>query len=533
MPSDPAISLSFKPTVPLEDPQAMLSKGIQLQDLMSQNRLRQQQVLQSQQQTQDLQAQTNARNKALADTQTFQKNLLDSRKPDGSADWGKALDASTGFIDPEMQLKIQKAHIEDVTNASKATDEDLKTQQNVFGQMDKALQGIRGESIPDDQKNIEWQNFMSRSKADPQLAPYMQKGIDMGVLAPTYSEDMAKKSHAVVVGHLGTLTEAKTLQETNTSAATQAKDQQELINLQKQQPGIEADAVTKVSHAPVAQAIDKATLMNPGLLTPEQQAQQKNAEKAQQTAAGHLWVAQQDLALKSAKQKMEMGADTVQTWVDTLKHNPDAVKEVPTTVKNAVASEFTKQTGLPMPTAAGSTTVGTETAARNALANAAWIKNAIKDPEIQKRLGTILGNLGEAEQNLGTAVAGLSPHASQIAQELRTRMRYFVFQEGKTTLGGRLPQQLMRALEQSSASVHMEAPMLNGALDGAVGSSNVVLDNIDKERFGGVARPRVMRGLAPGKLYSGPGGHTLASDDDGRTFYNPQTGERDIPRGVQ
>ena len=85
-------------------------------------------------------------------------------------------------------------------------------------------------------------------------------------------------------------------------------------------------------------------------------------------------------------------------------------------------------------------------------------------------------------------------------------MKYFVFQEGKAVLGGRLPQQLMKSLEESSANVNMKPDMLQGALAGAKGNAEGVMDNVDKQRFGGAMRTRDMRGQgAP----AAPGGGTL------------------------
>ncbi len=73
-------------------------------------------------------------------------------------------------------------------------------------------------------------------------------------------------------------------------------------------------------------------------------------------------------------------------------------------------------------------------------------------------------------------------------------MRYFVFQEGKAVLGGRLPQQLMKQLESSSARVSMDPNMLVGAVKGAEDNANSVMDNADRERFGGKMRSRESRG---------------------------------------
>lgn len=203
-------------------------------------------------------------------------------------------------------------------------------------------------------------------------------------------------------------------------------------------------------------------------------------------------VEQGRLAQEQLVNGLKYGPGTTEYWVKQLQDNPDSVKEMPPELRSTVGQGFRAATGLPLPTPVSQTGQTQETAARNALDGAAYIKQALQNPEIRSQLGPIMGRLGNAEQSVGTAV-GLSPEAAQLAQELRTRMRYFVFQEGKAVLGGRLPQQLMSAMEQSSASVKMDPNLLLGAVNGAVNNAQSILDNNDKQRFGGQMRPRSMR----------------------------------------
>jgi hypothetical protein len=194
---------------------------------------------------------------------------------------------------------------------------------------------------------------------------------------------------------------------------------------------------------------------------------------------------------------MKYGPGTTEYWAQQLQDNPDSIKEMPPELRSSVGQMFKNKTGLPLPTALSNTGQTQETAARNALDGVSFIRQALQNPEIRKQVGPILGRLGDAEQAYGSAV-GLSPEAAKLAQELRTRMRYFVFQEGKAVLGGRLPQQLMGEMEKSSANVHMDPSMLEGALSGAEGNANSILDNNDRQRFGGKMRPRSMRGMSEG-----------------------------------
>ncbi len=213
---------------------------------------------------------------------------------------------------------------------------------------------------------------------------------------------------------------------------------------------------------------------------------ESTAKLNQAINAGRLAQTQQINGLK-------YGPGTQEYWVKQLQDNPDSIKEMPAELRTTVGQKFRDATGLPLPTPLTGAGQTSETAARNALDGITFIKKALENPEIRGQIGPIMGRLGNAEQAIGTAV-GLSPEAAQLAQELRTRMRYFVFQEGKAVLGGRLPQNLMKALEESSASVKMDPSLLHGALNGAEGNAQAILDNTDKQRFGGKMRTRQMRG---------------------------------------
>lgn len=203
-------------------------------------------------------------------------------------------------------------------------------------------------------------------------------------------------------------------------------------------------------------------------------------------------VNQGHLAQSQMVNGMKYGPGTQEYWVKQLQDNPDSIKEMPAEFRSVVGQKFRQATGLPLPTALSGATQTQETAARNALDGIDFIKKALDNPEIRKNIGPIMGRLGNLEQRIGTAPT-MSPEAEALAQELRTRMRYFVFQEGKAVLGGRLPQNLMKSLEESSANVKMDPAMLSGALNGAEGNAQSVMDNADKQRFGGAMRPRSMR----------------------------------------
>jgi hypothetical protein len=296
---------------------------------------------------------------------------------------------------------------------------------------------------------------------------------------------------------------------------------------------------------------DPSTIRKLGM-TPDQQAQTENAsatlaETIKRDAASQqhaitdeslrkiqLGIEQGRLKQEQLVNGMKYGPGTAEYWVKQLQDNPDSIKEMPAELRSTVGQGFSQATGLPLPTPLSANGQTSETAARNALDGIAAIRDALQNPEVQKRLGPILGRLGEVEQDAGSTV-GMSPAGAKAAQELRTRMRYFVMQEGKAILGGRLPQNLMNEMSKSSANVAMDAPTLAGAMQGAEDNAKSILDNNDKQRFGGKMRSREQRGLgatpaaAPQKSYqktmTGPNGHKIGWNPGDATWTDIQTGQ--------
>lgn len=241
-----------------------------------------------------------------------------------------------------------------------------------------------------------------------------------------------------------------------------------------------------------------------GALTPEQQTTANQAAtNAAETSRHNLsdesisklkaGVEAGRLAMERTVNNMKFGPETAQYWAQQLADNPDSVSEMPKELATTAGKLFTAKTGLPLPKPLSGQTQQSETAARNALDGIAAIREDLQDAEVQKNLGPIMGRLGEAGQALGKQI-GLSPAAEAKAQDLRTRMQYFVFSEGKAIMGGRMNGQLFKQLQDSSANVKMDAGTMTGALTGAEENAQQILDNADKQRFGGKMRPREMRG---------------------------------------
>jgi hypothetical protein len=221
--------------------------------------------------------------------------------------------------------------------------------------------------------------------------------------------------------------------------------------------------------------------------------------------------------INAKKFALEFGGNAVQGWAKQVEQNPDTANQVPAGLRTSVMQQFTQNTGLAFPKPLAGTAVDQERASRNALDAVSQIQDALKDPDIQSSLGPIMGRLGDVQQDMGTSL-GLSPAAAQKAQQLRTNMRYLVFQEGKALLGGRMPQKLMEALESSSPSVKMDAPTMQGAMAGVSDAANRNLDQTFKQRFGaGSTRP----GAAPATGGAPPPFPAkLSQSDVGKTYTN-------------
>lgn len=280
------------------------------------------------------------------------------------------------------------------------------------------------------------------------------------------------------------------------NAAAGATNQDELNAARNQVLKLGASPA-QVNAIPMQFSTDAIAAYRKSRLTPEQattadqaalNARNTEADRkvTQAQNARRIAIEGQNAGINAQKFAMEFGGDAVKGWAKQIADNPDTANQVPPALRTAVMQRFTADTGLPYPKPLAGTAVDTERASRNALDAVQQIKDALADPEIQSRVGPILGRLGNAEQTAGAAI-GLSPAAEAKAQQLRTNMRYLVFQEGKALMGGRIPQNLMQQLEQSSPSVKMDAGTLNGALAGVTDAANRNLDQTFKQRFGDTA----------------------------------------------
>lgn len=175
----------------------------------------------------------------------------------------------------------------------------------------------------------------------------------------------------------------------------------------------------------------------------------------------------------------------IESYVRQMKENPDIFHEIGNPdLKNNVAMAWEKSTGLPVPRKIPTQAQDSERMSQLAIAHIGKIRELLADPEIQKNIGPIAGRMGTLEQNVGDTFFKTGPQA-QKEQELRTRLRYLLFQEGKALLGGRPAERLIRELEVSSANPKQSLSIMTGALDGAEGAGKLSIEEADRYRFGG------------------------------------------------
>jgi hypothetical protein len=189
----------------------------------------------------------------------------------------------------------------------------------------------------------------------------------------------------------------------------------------------------------------------------------------------------------------------------------------------AVSKQWTAQTGLPAPTKVTADTQKAERMANNALYHANRIRNTLSDPKMQQFIGPMLGRLGKAEETAGDTLPGVPPEYQQAAQNLRSSLRYLLFQEGANLVGGRVSQYLIKGLEGTSPDVHQILPMLKGSLDAIDSSAKINLMDADHQRFG--SKVRKERDVVPYKGQMIPRYKTLNGQeyvwDDKQNQYFP------------
>lgn len=186
--------------------------------------------------------------------------------------------------------------------------------------------------------------------------------------------------------------------------------------------------------------------------------------------------------------------------------DPDTFHEMQGTDIKSLVSQWLQANGAPgPPRKLGQTELDAEGNAQNALYAIAQARQSLQDPVIARNVGVILGNLGNLEQRFGTQIRGLTPQDEEKIQGFRTAMNYLYFQEGKSIFGNRMPQNLMKEFEKTTARTNMDLPMLRGALNGAEQFANQRINVTNSRRWGGQV-PAAARGARGAPMAPPPPG---------------------------
>ncbi len=458
------------------NPLDSLAKAAQYQNLLLAGQQHQQQLLNEQEALKTHQLANVETQRAQKEAEDFQQAHMDALGNGGTVKDAIDLAEKRGVRVPYLN-KVKDEWAKQVEQAAKTSAEQLKASQA--------------------QTSLVYQDAASMDQIkDPTLQQQAwdannQKWAKLGLPASPYPGPDGVHQLVVKSATLNDLhSAAKVKQEADEAARKEqlfpsqlTKSQGEAVTAEQKATGQEPIQPQQAAQLARETARDAALRAN-------EESSRKIAQQNANTNAGRL-------RLEIDRNNMENGPNAVNGWVETLKMNPDAVKEVAPRLRTAVSQAFTKATGLPLPTPLQGQLVGQENAARNTLDNAEWLAEAAQNPLISGQTGALLGRLGNAEMRLGTAV-GLSPEAERLGQEFRNRAKQFVFQDAKAVSGGgRMSPQVLKELEDVSASPKMDPNMFQGALNGAIGNAQTILRNTDRARFGNKSRSDEALGIKP------------------------------------
>lgn len=494
MPVDSNIALSVA-TPQIANPIDNYTKAVALKDMMTQDKLRQQQIAQSVIQTQSLQAQAQQHQRDLLDESNWTTAIKEA-----GGDFGKALDtlsksgSVSGTFLMNKQNTVDKLITDKMARESSENTRDKAADDDIYNRI------LSVTALDPSQQPTQYANIMDAMMNDSKLGPRVQKGLQMGILQKSWPQESKPymETLGMVKGGQGYINAQATQRAALAEQAAKAANEQ--ANADKTRAGIpivtaEAANAPTLYKANADEASHKADQSGKVLagtsatgITAEQQEQNRNSR-------GELAVKQGELGLKKQELDRTFGDGAVDTWVDNILANPD-LKLPAGKLGNAIEQQFTKKTGLPLPIPTTAPMRDRLVSANMALKAVQELREDLKDPDIQKRLGPILGRVGNAEQDTGATI-GLSPQAAQKAARLRANMRYLFANELKTNIGARPSEFLAKQLESASPNVKLNDPMLLGTLQGVEDSALRTHDAVDQSRFGGKMRSRAQRGLTP------------------------------------
>lgn len=209
-------------------------------------------------------------------------------------------------------------------------------------------------------------------------------------------------------------------------------------------------------------------------------------------------------AMKTQKDKLEMAKaqneldafkatkspEAINNLVGMMKRNPDLYDEIKDKDQQGmVAQEWSKQTGMPLPTKLDADAKKGEGYARTTGNVLNRVMSMADDPTVLKRIGPYLGRLGQGEQSLGNTFNQLPDSEKSFIQNFRSDLNYLYLQEGKTIFGGRPPVLLINMLKSSSPNVNQVLPLMRGSFRAVQDFVNARMFGAEESRFGGQVRP--------------------------------------------
>jgi hypothetical protein len=495
MATNPNIILATQPVQvagPLDQYQRLMAlKGIQQRNALNDIQL------------QNAQLQNKEAQQAYNDSQILRQSYMQA-----NGDPDKTLDAAMkAGASPQALLRFKTTIVDAKTKLAALDKDQLANQQSRNNMLAGILAPVAAESDPAKQQAL-WQQAE-------------QAAINQGLMKP--GEAPAYPGPEGVQHLLMSLkTQDQLIKETTANAAktrADAAQQQAKTTAEKEErlaPGEMADSDTKVQQDAAAQlgaattkddyariwyalppdvakkfphpdkfsaSITPKIVRSLGM-TADQQTRAGIEQQNANTNAGHLSVDQANLRINQGKFNTEFGPGAVQGWVQQMKQSPDVYQKIPSQLRIAVGQEWNRETGLPVPRDVPVETKNNEVSSIRTIDTINRIRKLLNDPQVQFAMGPILGRMGNLEQGVGDTFFKKGPMA-QKEQELRTGLRYLLFQEGKTLLGGRPAEKLIEQLERSSASPEKSKDLIIGALNATEAAAQGNIDAANQYRFGG------------------------------------------------
>lgn len=182
---DPRIGLAFNPSTKIEGPLTIAKEAIGLKNLMVENDLRRQQTEQARMQTENIRAEGQQRDQALADQQSWSRLWREAK---GDVDQAFKLAVqdksgpSVGYLDG-----VRKQHEALVDQQSKRRKEDIEADDLVRKQISEGIVGIQ--NLPEERRQVAYDGWLRNMQGNKNTRDAVGKAMQAGVLPPQYDSE--------------------------------------------------------------------------------------------------------------------------------------------------------------------------------------------------------------------------------------------------------------------------------------------------------------------------------------------------------